>query len=174
MLWFRDVSRRDWSTRAGLLLLVAGLAMTAVAAPRGEKRKPEAKPEGLANIPLPIGHEAKGIVLPDFDMNGKMRGRFEASVAKRVDEGHVEFGNLKMLTYDEAEKPELEINMSDSVLDLSTRVLSSRQRTTVKRADFEIAGDTMSFDTNTREGRLKGNVKMVLLDRSRMGGDKPE
>ena len=34
--------------------------------------------------------------------------------------------------------------MSDAVLDLETRVIDSKARTKVKRADFEIAGDAMS------------------------------
>jgi hypothetical protein len=174
MLRFPDISPPNPSLKAVLLLTACVVAATAIAGPRAERKKAEPKPEGLAGIPLPIGREAKGIVLPDFDGDGRMRGRFEAAVAKRVDEGHVEFGNLKIVTFTDAERPDLEINMSDSVLDLSTRVLTSRQRTTVKRTDFEIAGDTMNFDTNTRQGTLKGNVKMVLLDHSRIGGNKPE
>lgn len=29
--------------------------------------------QSLTNIPLPIGHEAKGVVLPDFDSDGHLR-----------------------------------------------------------------------------------------------------
>ena len=42
-------------------------------------------PSSLASMPLPIGQEAKGLVLPDFDLQGKMRGRLEAGTAKRTD-----------------------------------------------------------------------------------------
>jgi 2-dehydro-3-deoxyphosphooctonate aldolase (KDO 8-P synthase) len=35
-------------------------------------------------------------------------------------------------------------------LDLNTRVISSKERTKVVRADFEIVGDTMQFDTVSR------------------------
>jgi hypothetical protein len=54
------------------------------------------------------------------------------------------------------------------VLDLKTRVLSSQERTTIQRSDFNIAGDSVYFDTNTRTGRLIGNVKMVITDQSHL------
>jgi hypothetical protein len=59
------------------------------------------------------------------------------------------------------------------VLNLKTRVLSSKERTAIQRADFNIAGDSVEFDTNSRTGRLIGNVKMVITDKSRLTA-KPE
>jgi lipopolysaccharide assembly outer membrane protein LptD (OstA) len=38
----------------------------------------------------------------------------------------------------------------------------------VRRADFNIIGDSVQFDTNTRTGRLIGNVKMVISDQSHL------
>ena len=35
---------------------------------------------------------------------------------------------------------------------------------------WDIAGDSVQFDTNTRTGRLIGNVKMVITDQSRLKG----
>jgi hypothetical protein len=58
--------------------------------------------------------------------------------------------------------------MQTSVLDLKTRVLTSQERTTVKRADFNIVGDSVEFDTGTRTGRMVGNVKMVISDQSHL------
>src|SRR5438477_871391 len=126
--------------------------------------------QNLTNIPLPIGHEAKGLVLPDFDGEGHLRGRFEAGTAYRIDEGHVGFQHLKITTYTPESQPDLRIDMQTSVLDLKTRILSSQQRTTIQRTDFNIVGDSMQFDTNTRAGRLIGNVKMVITDRSHLAG----
>ena len=142
---------------------------------KGRKGKPRsnaaaASPSGeqsLTNIPLPIGHEAKGLVLPDFDGDGHLRGKFEAGTAHRIDEGHIGFEQLKITTYTPEDQQDLRIDMSTSVLDLKTRILSSKARTTIKRADFNIAGDSVEFDTNSRTGRLVGNVKMVITDKSR-------
>ncbi len=126
--------------------------------------------QSLTNIPLPIGHEAKGLVLPDFDGAGHLRGKFEAGTARRIDQAHVGFQHLKITTYTPGNRPDLQIDMRTSVLDLKTRVLSSQERTTVQRADFNIEGDSVQFDTNTRTGRLIGNVKMVITDRSHLSG----
>jgi lipopolysaccharide assembly outer membrane protein LptD (OstA) len=59
------------------------------------------------------------------------------------------------------------------VLDLKTRILSSKERTSIRRADFDIAGDSVQFDTNTRTGKLTGNVKMVITDQSHLNPHQP-
>ena len=66
------------------------------------------------------------------------------------------------------DQPDLRIDMSTSVLDLKTRILSSKARTTIQRADFNIAGDSVEFDTNSKTGRLIGNIKMVITDKSHL------
>ena len=124
--------------------------------------------QSLTNIPLPIGHEAKGLVLPDFDGDGHLRGKFEAGTAHRIDQEHVGFQHLKITTYTPQSQPDLQIEMPTSVLDLKTRILSSQERTTIRRSDFNIVGDSVQFDTNSKTGRLIGNVKMVITDKSHL------
>jgi hypothetical protein len=126
--------------------------------------------QSLTNIPLPIGHEAKGLVLPDFDGDGRLRGKFEAGTAHRIDQEHVGFQHLKITTYTPQGQPDLQIDMKTSVLDLKTRILSSQERTTIQRSDFNIAGDSVQFDTNSKTGRLSGNIKMVITDKSHLTG----
>ena len=55
-----------------------------------------------------------------------MLGRFEAGTAARLDEHHVRFTNLKMITYDAKEKPDFNIDMTDAVLNLDTRVIDRK------------------------------------------------
>ena len=124
--------------------------------------------QSLTNIPLPIGHEAKGLVLPDFDADGRLKGKFEAGTAHRIDQEHVGFQQLKITTYTPQNETDLRIDMRTSVLDLKTRILSSKERTTIQRSDFNIAGDSVQFDTNSKTGRLIGNVKMVISDKSHL------
>jgi hypothetical protein len=155
---------------------VSSLAPFASAESKGRKGKPRAKAgpsaspgeQSLTNIPLPIGHEAKGLVLPDFDGDGHLRGKFEAGTAHRIDLEHIGFEQLKITTYTPEDQQDLTIDMSTSVLDLKTRILSSKARTTIQRADFNIVGDSVDFDTNNRTGRLIGNVKMVITDKSHL------
>ena len=170
---------RYWFLAIWLLSVVLGFSIVtsdALAQSKGRrgrarpKAAPSASPgeQSLTNIPLPIGHEAKGLVLPDFDGDGHLRGKFEAGTAHRIDQEHIGFEQLKITTYTPEDQPDLRIDMSTSVLDLKTRILSSKARTTIERADFNIAGDSVEFDTNNRTGRLIGNVKMVITDKSHL------
>lgn len=188
-------TRRKWAVRVNrpdlgfaicllpvLLLSIAVVIDPAFAAkPKAKKDKhlsppPTATPgeQSLTNIPLPIGHEAKGLVLPDFDLEGHLRGRFEAASAKRLDEYHIGFHSLKIITYTPENKPDLTVELSESVLNLKTRILSSNERTFIKRADFDISGDSVEFDTNTHTGKMVGNVKMVITSQSKLLGNQNE
>jgi len=162
--------------RLSFVLLLAGSCL-AVAGDRKHRRvTPTPTPEGaqegigLKNIPLTVGHEAKGLVLPNYDLQGRLVGRFEAATASRIDENHVHFSDLKMTTFDEHEQPAFKVDMSDGVLNLETRVIESKQRTNVRRADFEIAGDRMSFNTATKLGTLSGNVHMTIYNQKEIAG----
>lgn len=177
MLLCRSV-RSVWGSALVLLLSIFVLSILPASILAKEKagRKavgtsPTASPgqPSLTNIPLAVGHEAKGLVLPDFDLDGRLRGKFEAGTARRIDDEHIGFQSLKIVTYTPDNTPDLMIEMNDSVLDLKTRIITSRERTTIKRADFNIAGDAVEFDTNTRTGKLIGNVKMVITGQSAFG-----
>ena len=125
--------RAVWANRSCLwrvlsIWLAPVLMCVAIAVPqvsgqsRGRKKRAlaSATPSGtsgeqsLTNIPLPIGHEAKGLVLPDFDTNGRLRGRFEAGTAHRIDQEHVGFQHLRITTYTPESQPDLKIDMSTS------------------------------------------------------------
>ncbi len=170
-------SGRFRATGAGALILAVGMLCLAVAAaqspsPEGKKERGSGKKRAgaaaPAGIPLPIGQEAKGLVLPDFDSEGKLRARFEAGTAKRVDADRILFTSLKMTTFTPDEQPDLSIDMPQSTFHMGERVISSDQRTTITRRDFSISGDKMKFDTNSRQGTLVGNVKMVINDTSEL------
>jgi hypothetical protein len=151
-------------------------------APKGEKKtstpiasaspkmKTERPPpeEGIKDVPIPAGHDAKGLVLPDFDVHGHLRGKLLAGVTRRIDDQNVQFLGVKFTTFAPGtDKPDLEISMDKSIFNLKTQVITADVRSTVKRADFEVAGDTMKFEMLTRLGTLEGNVKMVVRGKAR-------
>ena len=182
MLLSRSNRIANWSWFVFVLAVLLSIATSAnhlFAQSKGSKKKQARTTvtsgvspgeQSLTNIPLPIGHEAKGLVLPDFDGEGRLRGRFEAGTARRIDQEHVGFEHLKITTYTPENRTDLQIDMHTSVLDLKTRILSSQERSTIQRADFNIVGDSVQFDTNTRTGRLIGNVKMVITEQSHLTG----
>jgi len=129
----------------------------------------------VRDVPLTEGHDAKGLVLPDFDVLGHLRGKLQAGVTRRLDSENIEFQGVKFTTFiPETEKPDLEISMDKSVFNLKTQILTSNVRSTVKRTDFEVAGDTMKFEMLTRQGTRAGNVKMIVRGKARTPGNEPE
>lgn len=174
MLRSRSVRPVARSTRFSLLFVL--VCSTFFGASLSAKRQKNAPPPagkealGLKNIPLTVGHEAKGLVLPNYDLKGKLVGRFEAGTAARLDDDHVRFTDLKMTTYDANEKPDFNVDMTEAVLNLDTRVINSSARTRIKRADFEIAGDAMQFSTLTHQGTLRGHVHMTIFKGSQLTG----
>src|ERR1700737_5044461 len=143
MLPFRNGRSGNWGFFWLLIWLVSFLLINGsvtAAKPKSKNQKlltttPTGSPgeQSLTNIPLPIGHEAKGLVLPDFDLEGRLRGRFEAERARRLDEEHIAFRGLKITTYTPENKIDLTVEMSESVLDLKTRILSSKERRPASR-----------------------------------------
>ena len=183
MLPFRS-GRAGFSGASAAFFVLALLSCAALAGEKTAKpgtevtTKPKGRPkpeEGVTNIPIAAGHDAKGLVLPDFDLKGHLRGKLQAGLTKRLDDEHVEFTGVKFTTFiPETETPDLEIIMSTSVFNLKTQVLNSSERTTVKRSDFEITGDKMQFEMLTRKGTLAGNVKMVVRGKARVPGNEGE
>jgi hypothetical protein len=192
MLPFRSGRAGIASAFSALLLLIFLTCVVVAAdkkAPKSEAKSPtpaenaaakkklsRPKPEeGIKDVPIAAGHDAKGLVLPDFDLLGRMRGKLQAGVTRRLDDQNIEFLGVKFTTFaPETEKPDLEISMDKSVFNLKTQVLSSNVRSTVKRADFEVAGDNMKFEMVTRLGTLEGNVKMVVRGKARTPANESE
>src|SRR5690349_14925891 len=122
-------------TRVGFLCLLLGGSF-AFAGSKHHKASPTPGPSatatqediGLKNHPRTVGHEAKGLTLPNYDLEGHLLGRFEAEKAARLDENHVHFTNLKMQTFDQEQKPDIHVVMTDAVLNLDTRVIESKER----------------------------------------------
>jgi lipopolysaccharide export system protein LptC len=71
---------------------------------------------------------------------------------------------LQVETFDEAGEKEMLITLPTSILDLNTRVLTSKSNVTIKRSDFEVTGDSMEFDTKTKNGRIEGRVRMLIYN----------
>src|SRR5437867_5645099 len=136
MLPFRSGRSSHWSCVVWLLSVVLSVVISAppvFGQSKGRKKRarttaaPNASPgeQSLTNIPLPIGHEAKGLVLPDFDANGHLRGRFEAGTAHRIDQEHIGFQHLKITTYTPENQTDLRIDMNTSRSEEHTSELQS-------------------------------------------------
>ena len=147
---------------------------TATPAPNKKPARPKPE-EGIKDIPITEGHDARGLVLPDFDREGRLRGKLQAGVTRRLDEQNIEFQGVKFTTFiPETEKPNLQISLDKAVFNLKTQVLTSNVRSTVKREDFEVSGDTMRFEMVSRISTLEGNVKTIVRGKARTPGEESE
>src|SRR6187401_2838162 len=135
-----------WLTSVLMCIVIVIAAPQVSGQSKGRKKKAGASAkaggspgeQSLTNIPLPIGHEAKGLVLPDFDLNGRLRGKFVAGSATRIDQERIGFRDLKITTFNEANQVDLEMEMATSTFDITTKILSTQERTTIRRTDFNI------------------------------------
>lgn len=131
---------------------------------KGKKNKGDNGAPKPMEIPVPQGHDAKGLKIPYFDGEGKLQMIFTIGVASRIDETHVRMTDLDVETFDDEGQHEMNIDLPTSVLDTETNVLSTKQHVTIKRADFELTGETMEFNTKTKQGGLGGNVRMLIYN----------
>jgi len=149
--------------RGVFILWVALLPLLPLRGEEGEKKKED---DSLAiQVPVPVGHKAHGIKLPDHDENGALQMNFEIGTANRLSETEMEISDLRIETFNEEGNRELEIEMPHSLFDLKTRVISSADPVTVRRADVEVTGGNMTFDTRTRQGRFSGPVRVLIYNR---------
>lgn len=127
---------------------------------------PATKPLPKLSLPLVRGQTSKGVTIPYNDGSGAKTMNFRIGAATPVDDDHIQMKDLTIETLDEAGEKEMTIDLPGSVFDLKTRVISGNERVTIKRSDFEITGASMEFNTETKQGRINGDVKMIIYDLS--------
>ncbi len=180
MNWSNNsTARHSRVLQAGRLLTFAVLValLPAGAHAKDKKKKPKGDADSkYTDIPIPVNHDAKGVKIPSYDPAGKLQMYFNIDTAFRVDERHLKMANLKIETFDEAGKSDMLIDMPASMLDLKTRIISSVDPVTIHRADFEVVGGNMTFNTQTRQGKFEGPVRMLIFnheDLNQSGGETP-
>ncbi len=132
----------------------------------GKKKNDGEKVPAQLLLPLPKGQDSRGVVIPiSDDETGKKSMSFDIGVARRIDDNHVKMTNLVIETFTEgSDVKEMTIELPDSMLDMQTGVITGQERVTIKRSDFELTGQTMEFNTNTKQGKVQGDVKMIIYD----------
>ena len=131
----------------------------------------QAEPGKPLDVPVAIGHDVQGIRIPITSPDGKLQLVFESEIAFRKDQQTLQFSDLRVETFDDNGKPEMIIEMPLSFFDLGTRVLTSEKPITIRRPDVEVTGDKLIFDTQKRQGKLTGQVRVRLLNNAKE--DKP-
>ena len=135
------------------------------AAKKAAEKPAEQKSESTKlTFPVPPGHGSKGLKLPSYGPDGKLKMVFNIGVANRVDEENVEMKDTQVQTFSEDGSPEMDIALPTSTFNLKTRVITTQQEVNITREDFDLTGHTMEFNTETRTGKLGGGVKMIIFN----------
>jgi hypothetical protein len=154
--------RADWGARLNVLPGGVSPAQKRTAASGVSGGQPSG-PAPLA-IPLVQGYDSFGLNLPDHDAEGRLRSVFVIGAISRIDDRNVEIRESFLETYAENGSPEFSIELPKATLDRFTRVLVAKTPVTLRKAEFELKGASLEFNTVTKEGGLGGPVRMTIYN----------
>ena len=141
--------------------LVTGTAVFAPAEEPVQGRKIE--------VPVPIGHEVKGLRIPVRNDEGKMEMQFDMESAKRVNDQDIEMHIATIQTYDQqTAKRDAKIELKIAMMNLDTNVIKTSDPVRVSREDFVLTADGGEFNSKLRQGRVVGNIHLVIYNREKL------
>jgi hypothetical protein len=133
------------------------------------------KSDRKIDIPIPVGHDAKGLRLPMRNDQGKLQFVLDVEKVRRVDQANVEMHNSVIQTYDDQTGARsAKIEMIDSVMNTETNVLTTHDPVIVSRDDFRLTGDSAVFNTKTRQGKVIKNVRLIIYNRDELTKKAPD
>ena len=133
------------------------------------------KSERKIDIPIPVGHDAKGLRLPMRNDQGKLQFILDVEKVRRVDQANVEMHNSIIQTYDEQTgAPSAKIELLDSVMNTESNVITTHDPVVISRDDFRLTGDSAVFNTKTRQGKVMKNVRLIIYNRDELKKKPPE
>ncbi len=150
--------------------VVAGLVMFATA------QQPEQSDSGIGAFlqMVPPGAVNRGAIIPSFDAVGRRTSLITADMLRRVDDERLYAEKLVVQMFNPDPKNDVRIDLKTAFYQMAGGgVLRSMERSRVSRADFEIEGDSLIFDTAKNQGRMTGNIHMVIFDSSALSGEVP-
>ena len=119
------------------------------------------------DLPVPIGHEVKGLRVPVRNEEGKMEMQFDMESATRLDDQNVEMHTVTIQTYNQQTgKQDAKIELQTSMMNLDTNVITTKEPIRITREDFVLTADGGEFNSKTRQGKVVGNVHLVIYNRN--------
>lgn len=116
-------------------------------------------PEGLRNLKVNY---------PGFQ-NGQPSSLVTAAAMTRVNPQEMFAEKLRIDLYGKEPKDTMRVDLKTGTYHMDTKMLVSKERSRVSRSDFRIDGDSMEFDMTANQGKMTGNVRMVIYDTSTFG-----
>ena len=112
---------------------------------------------------IPAQRPNKGVVIPSFSQ-GKRSSLVEADVVTRIDENRLLAERMTIYLYGATPAENVTVTLPSATFNMDQQILRSSERSKVSRADFDLEGDALIFDTTTSQGRMSGNVRMTIHD----------
>lgn len=114
---------------------------------------------------IPLGSRSRGVRIPSFD-EGKPSSLIVADAMTRVDDDELFLEKTAINVYAEKKEEDMRIDMKTGTYFMDEQILTSTERSRVSRSDFQIEGDSMVYDTKSAQGKMVGNVEMIIFDAS--------
>src|ERR1700739_2667823 len=153
------------------LFLILGL----VALTAGEHWADKPKSDRKIDIPIPVGHDAKGLRLPMRNDQGKLQFILDVEHVLRVDQANVQMHNSIIQTYDDQTgAPSAKIELVNSVMNTETNVITTQDPVVISRDDLRLTGDSAVFNTQTRQAKVMKNVRLIIYNRDELKKKDPE
>lgn len=112
---------------------------------------------------IPLGRRSRGVRIPSFD-EGRPTSVISAGSLIRVDDNRLFAEKLIIDLFGQKPEEDVRVDLKTGTYNMDHQILSSTERSRVSRSDFQIEGDGMVFDTKTSQGKMVGNVEMIIYD----------
>jgi hypothetical protein len=94
-----------------------------------------------------------------------------AEVIRRLDDERLYAEGLVVQMFNADPANNLRMDLKTAFYHMTGGVLRSQERSRVSRADFQIEGDNLVFDTSKNQGRMTGDIRMVIFDTGALSGE---
>ena len=142
-----------------LIAVFANFEATLLADANGQGRRIE--------LPVPLGHDVKGLRLPIRNDQGKVEMLFDMESARRLDEQNIEMHTVTIQTYNQQTlKPDAKIELESSTMNLDTEVITTKKPVRISRDDFVLTAESGEFNSKSRQGAVFGNIHLVIYNRN--------
>lgn len=126
---------------------------------------------GAFGMLLPLGQKNLDVKIPSFK-DGLPSSLMRAGSMTRIDDEYMEMEKLDIRMFGDVREKDVRVQLITGEYHMPTQLLSSEQRSRISREDFQLEGDALVFDTKSQQGKMTGNVKMVIFDSSSFMGPK--
>lgn len=169
MVSFATLLEPLWRRKVGcsiVLGMVAGLALFA----SGQQTGLDSGMAAFMQM-IPLGTESEGAIIPSFDSTGRRTSLITADTIRRIDDERLYAEGLVVEMFNTNPANNVRLDLHTAFYHMNGGLLRSTERSRVSRADFQVEGDSLVFDTTKNQGTMTGNIRMVIFDTRALSGE---